>query len=131
MGLSERRAAKEFQERQFPDLQAKLHAAAGTAVALTVEWDALQTDDEAHLYEEAWREVYFTPLIGALAAITIDDLGRDAVRAKLRQIAIRNSGTRVIAFLGGMLMLDLPPTTNIGDVKQRQAEIQRVLEQGL
>ncbi|HLJ00519.1 MAG TPA: hypothetical protein VKT76_12440 [Bradyrhizobium sp.] len=131
MGLAERRAAKEFQDQIYPQWKEKLDAAAGRAIPVEIDWEALQAPDESHLYGEAWAKVYFEPLVGALRAIASDDLGRDAVRDGLHKIVIRHSGDKGIVFVGGALVIDLPPTTNIDDVRERQHDIQLLLERGL
>ncbi len=131
MGLAERRAAKEFQDQVFPEWKQKIDAGAGRSIPLEIDWDSLQTPDESPLYREAWPKVYFEPLADALKAITVDDLGREAVRQKLQAITIRHSGNKGVSFASGHLVIDYPPTTNIDYSKERQQEIQQVLERGL
>lgn len=138
MGLAEKRAAKEFQEKRYPQLKQDIDAAAKFGVEVEVKWDQLATDDQAHLYDECWPKVYFKPLIEALKAITVDDLGREALQGALKKILIRNEGQisygdRMAHFstTEGLLVLDHKPTTNVDDVKDRTKGIQKTLEDAL
>ncbi|HLJ64809.1 MAG TPA: hypothetical protein VKT70_11925 [Stellaceae bacterium] len=131
MGLAERRVAKEFQDRHFPQWQQKIDRALGRALPLEIDWNSLQLVDESALYHEAWPKVYFEPLVLALEAIAVDALGREALAQGVKRIVIRHSGTKEMSFTAGTLLIDLPPTTNIDDVRERERELTRALERGL
>ena len=131
MGLVERRALKAFQDSRFPELVGQINEAAGFAVDLEVDWQSLAVDDYAHLYDEAWTKVYFQPLIEALKAITIDDMGKEALREGLKQVVIRDSGTRQTGFSGGVLTFHRNPVSNLDDWEERKQELQTALEKGL
>lgn len=136
MGLAEKRAAKEFETKVFPGLKSEIDAAAGFEVPVEVEWESLALADQAHLYDESWRAVYFTPLVAALKAITIDDMGKEALKAGLKKVVVRNKGgiyygSAWATFEGGVLTLDHEPTTNVGDVDDRIKGAQQVLEKAL
>ena len=133
MGLAERRAAKEFETKRFPQFKKDIDEAAGFDVPVTVAWDTLALDGESHLYDECWPKVYFVPLIAALKAITIDDMGKEALKGGLKKIEIQNradtsNGSRIATFEGGTLVLDNNPHTNIDDVEDRTKSIQSLLE---
>lgn len=136
MGLVERRAVKEFQDRRLPALQQQVAEAAGFEVPLEIAWDQLARDDQARYFDEGWTKVYFDPLVAALQAITVDDMGRDALKAGLTKVVIKSEGgiydgERMASFAGGVLTLDHEPFTNVDDVAERSAAIQRALEKGL
>jgi hypothetical protein len=136
MGLVERRAVKEFETKRFPQFKKDIDEAAGFEVPVTVAWDTLALEGEAHLYDECWPQVYFVPLIAALKAITIDDMGKEALKAGLKKIEIQNRagtyyGDRMASFDGGTLLLDHKPHTNVDDVKDRTKGIQTLLESKL
>ena len=136
MGLAERRAAKDFETNQFPRLKQEIVDAAKFDVPVEVRWDTLALDEQAHLYVECWPKVYFEPLKQALEAITIDDMGRDALKAGLKKVVIQNTkdvsyGERIAEFTGGVLTLDHKPTTNVDDIADRKRGIQQVLEKAL
>jgi hypothetical protein len=136
MGLAERRAAKKFEDTTYPKLKQQVDAAAHFEVPLDVNWQSLAIDGSADLYEEGFTQVYFTPLIEAFQAICIDDMGRDALKSKLKRVIIRNtagvySAGSMVTFEDGVLTLDHEPTTNVGDVRDRRDSIQKTLEAAL
>jgi hypothetical protein len=131
MGLVERRATKAFQDGALPELEKRIAAAAAQPLAIEVDWTSLEAEGYGHLYAEAWPKVYFEPLIAALAAVAIDEMGREAIAAKLETVLIRNSGTRGNHFEGGVLTLDYDSVANLEDGAERTREIQTLLERNL
>lgn len=131
MGLNERRATKAFQDTKLPALKADLDAAAGFALELEVAWDSLATADYAHLYDEAWSKVYFLPLTEALKGITIDDMGKEALKAGLKKVVIRDEGSSWPDFEGGVLTLKFPAVANLDDGADRAKTIRELLEKAL
>lgn len=136
MGLAERRALKAFQDNLLPGLTAEIHQAAGFPVPLEINWDQLAKDDYADSYADFWQKVYFRPLIAALKAITIDDLGKDALKAGLKKIVLCNSKDTYTAeyaatFEGGVAMIDHDPCSNVDYVDDRAAALTKALEKGL
>ena len=136
MGLAERRAAKDFETKRFPQLKEAIDKAACFAVAVEVAWEKLAAPDQAHLYEESWEKVYFRPLAEAFTAICIDDMGKEALKASLKKVVITNSGgtyygDRIATFSDGVLTLDHEPCTNVDDVADRTTGIRKVLESAL
>src|SRR5512140_81192 len=133
MGIAERKAASQFEETAYPKLKKDVEAAAHFDVPIEVDWNTLAVEGYEHLYAEAWPKVYFTPLIGALQAIAVDELGREALRSTLKRVVIRNttgasSGSSMVRFQDGVLTLDHEPATNVDNVEDRQEAIQRALE---
>src|SRR3569832_838882 len=136
MGLAERRAAKEFETSVFPQLKKEVDTAAGFDVPIEVNWDSLAIEGASHLYADCWPKVYFKPLVYALRNITVDNIGKEALKAGLKKISILNqSGTsnadKVATFDKGELKLDHKPTTNVDDISQRAKAIQNLLESKL
>ncbi|MBN1208773.1 MAG: hypothetical protein JXB05_28185 [Myxococcaceae bacterium] len=136
MGLAERRAAKEFETKRFPQFKKDIDEAAGFEVPVTVHWDTLAKEGESHLYDESWPKVYFEPLIAALKAISIDDMGKEALKGGLKKIEIQNRsgayyGDRIASFDGGTLLLDHEPHTNVDDIQDRTDGIRKLLESKL
>ncbi|HJZ87536.1 MAG TPA: hypothetical protein VKN99_20320 [Polyangia bacterium] len=136
MGLAERRAAKEYETKHLPRLKQEIVQAAGFEVPIEINWESLSAPDQAHLYEECWTKVYFTPLIGAFKAICVDDLGKDALKGSLKKIVITNTagiyyGDRMASFMDGVLTLNHEPTTNVDSIEERQKGIQKTLEAAL
>jgi hypothetical protein len=136
MGLAERRATKDFQDRVFPGLKADIEQQAGFPVELEVHWDELAVEDYAGSYEGFWRKVYFDPTIAALSSVARDDLGKDALKAGLTKIVFRNaaghySPESAVSFTGGVVTIDHAPSSNVDDVEPRAAYLITILEKGL
>jgi hypothetical protein len=134
--LEERRTAKTFQTDKFPKLKADVLAAAGFDVPMEIDWKALSLVGSARLFDDSWPKIYFTPLIGALKAITADDMGKEALKGALKKVVITNTGNNsspnsAIKFTSGTLSIDHLPTSNVGDIKGRQDGIQKILEKAL
>lgn len=135
MGLAERRAAKEFQDKNLPALQTEIQKLAGNAVPIEVNWDQLATPEQASLYAESWPELYFKPVIEALRQITRDQMGKDAVKGGLKKVEIRNSKGafsphNAITFDNGTLAID-HHLSNVGDTNERTKFIIELMEKSL
>jgi hypothetical protein len=65
----------------------------------------------------------------------VDDLGKNAIRAGLSKIVIKNAGqfysTAGISFTDGVLTIDHKPHTNVEYGEERAKGLQRALEAGL
>ena len=131
MGLAERRAIKAFQDNRLPALRQAIDAVAGFSVELEVDWDSVATPDYAHLYDEAFTKVYFDPLVEALKGITIDDLGKDALKAGLKKVVIKDEGSSWPTLESGVLTLRYPAVANLDYGDERRKTIQDLLEKGL
>ncbi|OCR02091.1 hypothetical protein BCD67_22635 [Oscillatoriales cyanobacterium USR001] len=131
MGLAERRAIKKFVEGRYLKLKQEIDAAAGFDVPIEVNWDSLATEDYADAYEDAFYKVYFRPLIDALKAIAIDDLGKEALKENLKKIVIEDSGSSYPTFQSGILTLKYYAQSNLDDWMSRKKDIQTHLEKGL
>jgi hypothetical protein len=90
LGLAERRALKAYQETQYPAIEKGIKGAAGYDVPLEVKWEEIAKVGNADVYKENiyWGTTIFEPLTKALAAITADDMGKTALKAKLKKIII-------------------------------------------
>lgn len=135
MGLAERRAAKEFEDTQFPAFRDEIQKLAGAPIALEVNWSQLAGEGYGHLYKEAWPEIYFKPVIEGLRQIGRDAMGKDALKAALKKIEFRNStGSSsphsAITFQNGALVID-HECSNIGDTKDRTKYLIELVEKAL
>ena len=135
MGLAERRAAEKFKTDDYPAWKTRIDEAAGFDVPVEVSWDELAAVDYASSYGTFFPKVYFQPMVEALAAVTIDDMGKTALRDGLRKIVVRNSdqysSTTGFAFEDGVLTIDHRSYSNIDDGEERAKGLQRLLEAGL
>jgi hypothetical protein len=136
MGLAERRATKEFQDKSLPGLRAELEKLLGKPVELEIHWEQLAKEDYAESYGESWRKVYFQPVIDALKSITRDELGKEAVQGGLKKIIFRNSrdaysAESAIDFTAGDLTIDHDPSSNVDDVDARAKHLIKIVERAL
>jgi len=136
MALVERRAVAEFQERYYPALLKKIHAAAGYPVPVEVKWDTLALDKESDKYNTHWPDMYFEPLVAGLGRINKDDMGRAAIKEGIKKIVIQNENNnknpdRWATLKDGVLTLDHLPTTNVQDRVLRGDKLGTMLEQKL
>ena len=134
MGLAERRATQEFQNKVFPGLKSRILDAAGFEVPIDVDWDSIADPNEARIYEEYWTKIFFEPLIGAFKVICVDDLGKQALQESLKKIEIVNtksaSNFRGFSFADGILKLD-HKLVNADDIQDRTEGIVKILESSL
>jgi hypothetical protein len=75
-GLKEKRAVKDFQEKSYPKLAKEINSVLGVDVPIEVDWDSIAVDGQAHLYEEGFTKVFFTPLLEAFKSICADDMAK-------------------------------------------------------
>lgn len=136
MGLAERRIAKTFQENEYQNFLKEIRSVVGKDVDVDVAWDTLSEDGMSHMYEEAWPQVYFQPLIKALESICADDMGKEAIADELQKVVIKNEGgvssaSNWSTFENKTLTLDHKPITNLGNLNDRAAAVQTLLENSL
>jgi len=136
MGLAERRISKEFQENQYQSFLKEIKETLGKELELEVAWNTLQLEGMSHLYEKAWSQVYFQPLVTALKSICQDEMGKEAISEELEKIVIKNEGENHNAdtwasFADKTLVLDHKPTSNIDREGDRAKSLQILLENSL
>ena len=135
MGLAERRGVERFKNEAYPGWKTRIDEAAGFDVPVEVAWDELAVADYADSYADFFPKVYFRPLVDALNAVAVDDLGKTALREGLSKIVIRNKGefhnTAGISFTDGVLTFDHRPYTNIDYGEERAKGLRQALEAGL
>ncbi len=105
MGLQERRMIKELQDTVLPARSAEIADICGAPIPYEVDWASLENDAQALNFVD---NTACHRLNMALRMICIDDMGREAVRAGLQRVRLRNvaePGQRHIAFSGGVLDL--------------------------
>ncbi|GHU23903.1 hypothetical protein FACS189488_07420 [Betaproteobacteria bacterium] len=139
--LTERRAITAYEQGAYAGLLKDIQSAAGFAVPVEVNWASIALPGQSESYgnEDFWTNIYFVPLKTALAAVASDDIGKQAVKAKLKKIVIHYDAATApssaygngISFKNGTLTLNFTPYTNAGDLEPRASAIQKELESGL
>lgn len=132
MGLQEKRAVKTFQDGNYQTLTNEINTLAGYPIEFEVKWDTLALDEYAHMYEECFPKVYFTPLINAIKEIVADDMGKEALKEALKKVVIKNEGGIYYAsgaylFEGGVLTIDHEPFNNVDNINDRSVVLGELL----
>jgi hypothetical protein len=132
MGLQERRAVKTFQDGSYQNLTNEINTLAGYPIEFEVNWDTLALDEYAHMYEECFPKVYFTPLVNAIKEITADDMGKEALKEALKKVVIKNEGgfyyaDSAYSFNGGVLTIDHQPFNNVDNITERSTVLGELL----
>jgi|SRR5215472_8528676 len=135
MGLAERRAAERWKSDYYPDWKARIDQAADFDVPVEVSWEQLAEADYADSYAEFFPKVYFQPLVLAFSAITVDEMGKEALKEGLSKVVIKNSGEYTsnsgITFRNGVLTIDHRPHYDVDYYEERAKAIQKNLESGI
>lgn len=136
MGLVEKRLAMTMETDSFPSWQKMVADAAGTPVAIEVKWGELVKEKFATAYPKTVEWNFFAPLATAFGAICADDLGKQAVAAKVKRIHVgstRNWSSLKVWFDKDTLFLDADPSYNRteNDTKDYAKRIQTALEAAL
>jgi hypothetical protein len=135
MGLAERRSVERFKNDDYPGWKSRIDEAAGFEVSIEVAWQELAVADYADSYAEYFPQVYFQPLLDALSAIAVDDMGKEALRESVSKVVIKNSGEYFspsgISFTDGVLTFDHMSDSNTHHVEERTKALQAVLEAAL
>ncbi len=135
MGLPEKRALEAFKTAEFTALQTSINAITGGKVEWDIHWDTLMQDGMVEYFKDAATKIYFTPLLAALQAVCIDDMGKKAVAGALKKIVIKSDSGSYhggnYTFENGVLDLTHDSNSNIDAVDERKTYIQTLLESKL
>lgn len=132
MGLLEKRAVKAFQDGSYQTLTNEINTLAGYPLEFEVNWDNLAVEEYTHMYDEGFTKVYFTPLINAIKEITVDDMGKEALKETLKKVIIKNEGgiyyvSDAYKFEGGTLTINHEPFSNIDNITERSEGLAKLL----
>ncbi|MEY8860834.1 DUF6882 domain-containing protein [Tenacibaculum singaporense] len=133
MGLKEKRAVQTFKNESFPALEAEINNKAGFNVSLNIAWDTLVEDKFSHLYNDTFPKIYFQPLIEAIKAVNIDEIGGELLKNGLKEVKIVNENNehnleRAITFVDGVLTINHSPIMNADKVEEKTERIVHLLE---
>jgi hypothetical protein len=136
MGLKERRSSKEFQDNRYPALYSQIKKEADFDISVEVNWETLEVDGFAHMYDECWPKVYFHPLVQAFKKLCDDDMSKEAVKESVKKVLIQNysdnySANRWATFKSGVLTLNHSPVTNVDNIEDRVHYLLEVVEKEL
>ncbi len=125
LGLAERRALKEYQDTQFPEIKKGIESAAGYAVPLDIKWEQIAKVGQSDVYKEDiyWGTTIFKPLTQALQSIASDKMGKDALKAKIKKIVILHDAKTApssnfpngLSLNAGVLTINWTPYSNVDE----------------
>jgi hypothetical protein len=103
MGLNERRKIKELQEVTLPGRVKEIEEISGAGIPYEVDWESLAEDLPGLNFLE---NLSCHRLNMALRVICQDDMGKEAVRAGLKKVKLKNVKSKAekkMTFEGGVL----------------------------
>jgi hypothetical protein len=103
MGLNERRKIKDLQDVTFPGRVKEIEEICGKAIPYEVDWESLADDLEGLNFID---NISCHRLNMALRAISLDDLGKQALRDGLKLVKLKNVKDKAqmkMSFEGGVL----------------------------
>jgi len=115
MGLAEKRISAAYQKDQFPTWKQRLDAIAGYQLTYEVAWDELVKEGWAESYPVVLDYNFFRPLERTLQSICADQLGKDALKGRIKRVKInsqRSWSSLEVKVEGDTLLLDADPTYN-------------------
>ncbi len=88
MGLAERKAVQNIKETDFKNLQTKVKEICGYDLKLTFDWAAVENHSECMYICEnkKYNDYMFDSVTTALTNICGDEMGKTAVREKLKEV---------------------------------------------
>ncbi len=141
ISLADRRAIAAYRQEKWPAIEKAIHDAAGFDVSIEVEWDRLTIAGDANNYanDDYFGKTIFEPLTMALRDVTKDQMGRDALKQKLKRISISYDEATApgsnypdgLKFESGGLSINWQPFSNASDVKPRSDALIALLEKNL
>lgn len=141
IGLAERRAIASYQQERFPALEKAIQDAAGFPVTVEVVWDQLTVPGDAKYYSEDgyFGKTIFEPIAAGLREVGKDQMGRDALKQKLKTIRVRYDEKTAVAsnyekglkFEAGTLDVNWRPFANVDNFKERVTALVQTLDKNL
>jgi hypothetical protein len=111
MGLASKRVIAALKTRIEQQWLAQLCEVAKRDVALEVHWESIVTDDNHHYAADAFEQIFIVSTLEALAQVSADEVGAEALKAGLEKIvmtnvAVNHTSFRWASFDSGCLTLD-------------------------
>jgi hypothetical protein len=143
LGLAERRALKEYQDTQFPEIKKGIETAAGFAVMLDIKWEQIAKVGQSSSYkdDEYWGTTIFKPLTKALSSVASDKMGQEALKAKLKKIVIIHDEKTApasnfpngLTWNAGVLTINWTPYSNVDEnfLAERVTALKELIESKL
>lgn len=113
VGLSEKRIIEEYKRERFPEWQRRIGAAYGGPLPMDVNWDQMVKEyKEGYDHPKSIDYAFFVPIEKAFSTIGTDQMGKDALKEKVKKIKITSNkptNNMEIKLEEGTLWLDVEP----------------------
>lgn len=140
-GLAERRAIAAYAKDIWPAAEKSIQDAAAFPVAIELNLNSLALAGYADSYADAdyLKNTVIEPLIRSFQAITIDEMGKTALKDKLKSVTIlydektapASNYADGLTFEDGKLTINWKPFSNAGDIEPRTKALTTLLESKL
>lgn len=130
MGLQERQMIRDLTEKTLPEREKEITEICGGAARYEVDWDSLANDPEALRFLD---NISCHRLNMALRSISLDPMGKDALRDGLKTVKLRNVKTKEetkMEFRDGVLEMHCAYAQRL-DGAFNDMDIYRTLMEGL
>lgn len=141
LNLAERRAISSYQETVFADKVQQIKAAVGADFELDVNWESMAGEGQADRYghDDYWTNIFFNPVLKALADVAADAMGKEALQDGLKRISFYYDEATApvmsyengVKFADGNLSINFKPFSNADAIEDRAIAIVKALEAGL
>jgi hypothetical protein len=124
--------AEEFKKKAYPSIHEEINSISGFNVTIEVDWESLSVKNWSHIFNHAYKKIYFNPITNALKQFTSNEKKKKALSVMLKKIIIKNTGkyfnSNGFSFNNGILIIDHQPQANIDDEKEREDYILQLFE---
>lgn len=140
-GLAERRAIAAYAKDVWPQYEKSIQDAAGFPVAIELNLNSLALPGYADSYAnpDYLQNTVIEPVIRSFKAIAADDMGKTALKEKLKSVVIlydektapASNYADGLTFEDGKLTINWKPFSNTGDIEPRTKALTTLLESKL
>ena len=105
MGLAEKRQLAQLRDEAAPKYQRELQEITGSAIVYDIDWDSFANNMSAM---NNFESNCLKPLSEIFRKITVDDLGKDAVKESIQTIQLshgKDANISSFTLLGGVLKM--------------------------
>ena len=91
MGLSEKKAIRDYQDGVLPQMVAEVHGVLGYPLPVEFDWPTFPVDRGPSMYasDSAFNASFVGTLLEALRGLAVDDMSKDAMREGLKKVTFK------------------------------------------
>ena len=138
LNLTQKRQVQDFQ-KFYEEWRKQFNQTIGFEIPIEVKWDDFfhgSDNTSPETMRRCWENIYFTSLQATFAKVCSDDMGRTAVKEKIKKVLIhpnpgKSSAHNTFDIRDGAVIIDHNPRNNDHAIEQRTAEWSKKLEENL